>query len=265
MAAAVAAVALVGLAAASGNPVSTQPYVPGRIRRDGEPDLEPLPPGVPPPPDDDIPAWLGWILEGFVWLCVVAIAATLIVLTIRLFVGRNSGLIRRRVLEPEEVAALTAPLTEIDMLGRGRDLSDAVAEGMAALAQGTDVRAGIITSWLRLEETVAGAGTPRLDNDAPSDLVGRVLAAHDVRPRRLQALAELYRLARFSPAPLDERDRDEARRALADVQQDLAYGSVAAGALMAGLPGAGRSGGAPNGAGSGPAQHPGDRWPTRWT
>lgn len=247
--AAVGAVAIVGVAAASGNPVSTRPYVPGRVesgprRTDGE-----LPNAVPTP-EASVPEWLRWLLDGFLWLCAAAIVVLLVVLAVRLFVGPKSGLIRRRILEPDEVIALARPGTEIDMLGRERVLSDAVAAGMAALAEGPDVRAGIITAWLRLEDAAAEAGTPRRDDDAPGDLVTRMLGAHDIRPRRLQTLAELYRQARYSPAPLYERDRDEAQRALADVRDDLLHGVPDA--RLAWEPGRNST-------------QPGERRPTRWT
>lgn len=242
-------VGLVGLAAASGNPVATSPYVPGRVGGRPQPADTQLPTAAPSQQEEGPPEWLLWLFEGFLWLCAAAILIMLVVLSLRLFVGRTSGLIRRRVMEPEEIASLTGPTTVIDMLGRERDLNEAIAAGIAALAEGTDVRAGVITAWLRLEDAAAEAGTPRRDDDAPGDLVGRVLAAHDVRPRRLQTLAELYRRARFSPAPLGERDRDEAQRALADVRADLQH----------------RGTEARLGSGLGQPTAPGERWPTRWT
>lgn len=249
IAAGVAVVALVGFAAASGNPVATTPYVAGRVRGRPNPVDTQLPTAAPRQ-EDGPPGWLLWLLDGFLWLCALAIVVMLVVLAVRLFVGPQSGLIRRRVLEPDEVAALAAPRIDIDMLGRGRDLSDAVAAGIEALAEGSDVRSGIIAAWLRLEDAAAEAGTPRRDDDAPGDLVSRMLGAHDIRPRRLQTLAELYRRARFSPAPLDERDRDEAHRALADVRADLASGVP-----DARLEWSPRLSGIPSG----------ERRPTRWT
>lgn len=260
IAAAVLTVGLVGLAASSGNPVATEPYVPGRVLGGPAPTLEPLPTPTMPPPETGPPVWLRWLLDGFLWLCAAAIVVMLVVLTIRLFVGSGSALIRRRVMEPEEVAALAAPSTEIDLLGRGRELKDAVDQGMAALAEGTDVRAAIITAWLRLEEAASDAGTPRREDDAPGDLVGRLLTGHDVRPRRLETLAELYRQARFGPAPLTERDRDEAQRALADVRDDL----------LGRAPSTGYAGASPAPSSRASSGAPGEpdasgRWPTRWT
>jgi len=241
--AAAVAVAVVGIAAAGGNPVSSQPYVPGQLT--GEP--QPTDPLAPPPPEpSDTPAWLRWLLDGFVLLCLVALVVTIVVLAVRLLYGRDIGLIRRRVLEPDELELLTIAPVDVDMIGRDRGLEDAVEQSMAELAAGGDVRTAVIAAWLRLEEAASAAGTPRRDDDAPGDLVGRLLATHEVRPRRLEVLAELYRRARYSPSPLQERDRDDAQRALVDVRADLM--SAGQGASTAGLP---RSGAA--------------EWPTRWT
>lgn len=234
------AVAVVGLAAAGGNPVASEPYVP----RFTSAQLEPSdPPRGPLREPSDTPEWLRWLLDGFVILCVVALGVTIIVLAIRLFAGRDTGLLRCRVLEPDELDLLLTVPKDVDLLGRDRGLEAAVEQGMAALASGRDVRAAVIAAWLRLEAAAAEAGTPHRDDDAPGDLVTRLLAAHEVRPRRLQSLAELYRRARYSPAPLDERDRDEAQRALTDVRDDLLAPSRPAGA-------------------DGPRT--GERWPTRW-
>lgn len=241
--AAVVAVALVGLAAAAGNPVASEPYVPPPYQGPPEPSD---PAGVGgPPPASNTPEWLRWLLNGFVLLCGVALLVTIVVMTLRLLVGRDTGLLRRRVLEPDEIELLTTAPDDVDLLGRGRDLEAAVEQSMAALAAGGDVRAAVIAAWLRLEEAAAAAGTPHRDDDAPGDLVTRLLGSHDVRPRRLQTLAELYRRARFSPAPLRERDRDEAQLALADVRDDLAPGQASAGAAAGSVRSV-------------------DRWPTRW-
>ncbi len=241
--AAAAAVAVVGLAAASGSPVSTQPYVPGRVPGAV---LPTDPAAMQPPEPGTTPGWLRWLLDGFVLLCLVALVVTIVVLAVRLLSGRDIGLIRRRVLEPDELALLTIAPVDVDMIGRDRGLKDAVEQSMAELAAGGDVRAAVIAAWLRLEEAASAAGTPRRDDDAPGDLVGRLLATHEVRPRRLEVLAELYRRARYSPSPLQERDRDDAQRALVDVRADLL--SAGQGASTASLP---RGGAA--------------EWPTRWT
>jgi hypothetical protein len=238
-------VVVVGLAAAAGNPVATSPFEGG---------LGFGPPGqgasAPPPPLGDIRdpgeggAWLGYLLLGLVLIAAVVLVVTVILITVRMLSGRHTGQIERRVLEPEEVARLAAPLPDVDLLGRDTPVSAAVQAGLVDVVSGHDVRAAIIGAWLRLEEAASEVGTPRKDTDAPGDLVQRLVATHPVRPSRLEELAELYRRARFSRVPLDERDRADAIRALSAVRSDLLDEPIAAGAKY------------------GPA---GGKWPTRWT
>ena len=238
-------VGLVGVAAAAGNPVSTSPFEPG---------FRVVPPGraieggapVQPPFDDlaEDPGWLGYVLLGLVLVALVILAVTIVVLTVRMMSGRNTGLLERRVLEPEELEQLVAPLPDVDLLGRATPMAEAVQAGVVDVASGHDVRTAIIAAWLRLEDAAAAVGSPRREADAPDDLVQRLLAAHDVTPRRLQELAELYRRARFSRGSLGEDDRAEALRALAAVRADLLGEPVGAGTEY------------------GPA---GGRWPSRWT
>ena len=233
-------VAVAGVAAARGNPVATSPFV--RVtavaRRGAASEPLPVPTG-PALPEDA--GWLGYLIGGLLLLAVVVFVVTLVVLTIRMFSGRHNGLLTRRVLEPEEIDLLTTALPDVDLLGRGTPVAEAVQAGLVDVVSGRDVRAAIIGAWLRLEDAAAVVGTPRQPADAPDDLVQRLLAAHSVGPARLQELAELYRLARFSRAELDERDRAAAVRALSAVRGDLLGEPVAA-------------------AGAGT-----ERWPTRWT
>lgn len=235
----------VGFAAAAGNPVATSPFVPGPAERIGG---VPAPAGSPSPVDQDPDGmgWLGYLVGGLVLATVVVLVITLVVLAIRMLSGRNAGLLSRRVLEPEELDLLMAPLPDVDLLGRATPVAAAVQAGLVDVVHGHDVRAAIITAWLRLEEAAATVGTPRRDTDAPNDLVQRLLVGHAVGPLRLQELAELYRRARFSRAPLGEPDRAAAVRALSAVRADLLGEPVGAGG-PSGSPGAG------------------ERWPTRWS
>ncbi len=59
----------------------------------------------------------------------------------------------------------------------------AVDAGLADLDDG-DPRAAVIACWVRLEEAAAAAGTPREPGDTPGELVLRLLAGHQVSPRR---------------------------------------------------------------------------------
>src|SRR6188508_1888854 len=125
----VALVAVVGLAAAAGNPVATSPYEP------------PVPTGTARPGTarepfvigrglNDTAGWLGYIIVGLLLLSLIVIVVTIVVLVVRLFSGRNNGLLRRRVLEPEEFELLGDPLPDVDLLGRGAPVVDAVQAGL---------------------------------------------------------------------------------------------------------------------------------------
>jgi hypothetical protein len=241
---AVGLLVVVGVAAAAGNPVATSPFEGGfGIGPPGQGASEP--PSLEDTRDQgEEGGWLGYVLLGMVLVAAVVLVVTIIMLTVHLLSGRHHGLLERRVLEPEELERLAAPLPDVDLLGRSTPVVDAVQAGLAGVVSGDDVRAAIIGAWLRLEEAASTVGTPRKDTDAPGDLVQRLLATHAVRPSRLEELAELYRRARFSREQLGEQDRADAARALAAVRSDLLGEPVDAGFAY------------------GPAD---GRWPTRWT
>jgi hypothetical protein len=234
-------VAVIGAAAAAGNPVATSPFerqfTPGFSSRTPEPGIDPNGRGL-----SDTGGWLGYVIGGLVLLALLVLVVTIVVLTIRMFSGRHNGLLRRRVLEPEELELLVTPLADVDLLGRGEPVADAVQDGLIAVVSGHDARTAIISAWLRLEGAATQVGTPRRDTDAPGDLVQRLLAGHAVHPTRLEELAELYRRARFSHTPLDEVDRAAAVRALSAVRGDLLGEPVETGGT----------------------RPDGGRWPTRW-
>lgn len=90
-----------------------------------------------------------------------------------------------------------------------------------------DSRRAVIVCWLRLEEAVAAAGTPRHDSDTATDLVVRLLRSHQISEPVLGGLAEVYLLARFATHTVDERMRKQARAALHRLREELA-GAVSA-------------------------------------
>ena len=234
-------VAVIGAAAAAGNPVATSPFV--RATPSAVPSGSPTPRFDPNTRGlNDEVSWLAFIVGALVLLAVVVSVVMIIVLTIRMFSGRHSGLLRRRVLEPDEIELLVTPLPDVDLMGLGAPVVDAVRGGLVDVVSGSDVRTGIIAAWLRLEDAAATVGTPRRDTDAPGDLVQRLLATHAVGPAALERLAEFYRRARFSRAPLTELDRSAAISALSAVQVDLLGEPVGAGDAGADV----------------------QRWPTRW-
>jgi hypothetical protein len=124
-------------------------------------------------------------------------------------------------MEPEEISDFTIPLEPGPTVAPPGSVADTVNQARTALLDGADVREAIIVAWLRLEHLADAAGTPRLDSDAPGDLVRRLLVDRNVRRRSLENLAELYRRARYSPAPMGEIDRSAALHALHEVRDDL--------------------------------------------
>jgi hypothetical protein len=100
------------------------------------------------------------------------------------------------------------------------ELVAAVQAGLADLAGG-DPRRAVIACWLRLEEAAGAAGVARHPYDTSTDLVLRLLRGFDVREPALAGFAELYRLARYAPHPVDERMSGRARAFLRELRDGL--------------------------------------------
>jgi Domain of unknown function (DUF4129) len=105
---------------------------------------------------------------------------------------------------------------------QARRLRAAIDEGLNELAEtDADPRRAVIACWVRLERAAAAAGTGREPGDTSSDLVGRVLARHQVSREMLATLAALYREARFAPHDVPPATRDQARAALRQIRDEL--------------------------------------------
>jgi hypothetical protein len=85
-----------------------------------------------------------------------------------------------------------------------------------------DPRSAVILCWVRLEEIAAAAGTQRDPGDSPTELVTRLLQAHQVSRPVLGTLADLYRTARYSRHDIPASMRDQARAALGRLRAELA-------------------------------------------
>jgi hypothetical protein len=157
-----------------------------------------------------IPAWIGW--------AEAVIAALVALLIIAFFVWH---LLSNFWLSVREVARDTAGPSEA-MSDRTEEVIAALDQGIAQLTSASDARAAVIACWVRLEEVAETAGTPRALSDAPADLVTRLLAAHRVSRAALTSLADLYRTARYSRAPVDEGMRSRAITALGQVRTEIA-------------------------------------------
>lgn len=101
------------------------------------------------------------------------------------------------------------------------ELRDVIRASLADLDAGDDPRRVVIACWLRLERLAAAAGAHRLVADTPTDLVERLLAAHQVDDRALRQLADAYRLARYAPATISPEVVATAEEALRTIDGQL--------------------------------------------
>lgn len=208
---------MVAVAARSGTPLSASAN-PRPLKLPTRPPVDYRPP-TGSVPELNLPGAGGllWVVAAGSLLLVVLLLFGLL-MALRAFLGRPLGISRRN--RPAEAEAVPdAPDAASDEL-RSRLRGEVVA-GLEDLDEAADPRRAVIACWLRLERTVAEAGTPRLAAETPGELVGRVLAEHQVRPGALERLTALYREARYSPHDVDDHVRNAARAALDDVRRDL--------------------------------------------
>ncbi len=96
----------------------------------------------------------------------------------------------------------------------------AARESEELLATGTPANA-VVAAWLALESAARSLGVRDDPTRTSSELVTDVLRSYSVDRGPLDALAALYREARFSTHPVGEDMRTSAREALQQVQVDL--------------------------------------------
>src|SRR5690606_35295363 len=105
--------------------------------------------------------------------------------------------------------------TEQDEGADDEAVTAAVRAGLEALDdEDGDPRRAVIACWPSLEAAAMNAGVERRPDDAPADLVARLLRTYDVDPEVLHDLAALYRRARYAPADVDVAMRTQARAPL---------------------------------------------------
>jgi hypothetical protein len=158
----------------------------------------------------EIPGWASKLLSG---LCVALVAA--VVVLIIWMVLRERVVTRKGRLPVEEEPAVPAADREKVLAAVDAGLSDLNDSD-------ADPRRAVIACWVRLEAAAASAGTPRQPGDSPTDLVLRLLSAHQVSAPVLYPLADLYRLARYATHAVDTGMRDRARSALRQLRAELA-------------------------------------------
>lgn len=158
----------------------------------------------------EVPRWASGLVSG---LCVALVVA--VVVLIIWMVLRERVMTRKGRLPMEEEPAPPAADREKVLAAVDAGLSDLDDSD-------ADPRRAVIACWVRLEEAAASVGTPRQPGDSPTDLVLRLLAAHQVSAPVLYPLADLYRLARYATHSVDTGMRDRARSALRQLRAELA-------------------------------------------
>ncbi|MEV6924681.1 DUF4129 domain-containing protein [Dactylosporangium sp. NPDC051485] len=182
----------------------------------------------PPADAGDSFALPSWVTYGMAALCVVLIAVLVGTLVYHLVRNRAPKQKPRLFVEPEQPKPMTA--------AAGEEVMAAVEAGLVELTDtDADPRKAVIACWVRLERAAAAAGTPRLVGDSPTELVTRLLSAHQVSRPTLEGFAEVYREARYATHPVGERSRHDAIAALRQIRAEL---SGVGRAMQGGVPGA---------------------------
>jgi hypothetical protein len=195
-------------------------------RRGDRQSSEPGPtPEVAEPPPRELPNLFTWtlVLAAVVFVLLLVL---LVLVAIAVWNHRRPAAVRvrrRRVAATRQVATSDpAPPVEPPLMA-------AVDASLAALADGDDPRAAVIACWLRLQTLAASTGVAAHAADTADDLVLRLLRSRRVREQVLVDLAEVYRRARYSPHPVDERMSQAADAALRQLRQELVDSPVGAG------------------------------------
>jgi hypothetical protein len=167
--------------------------------------------GTGPGSGTHLPGWVDAVVVGLC-LAVVAVVVGMLIW----YVFRDGFRVRSAplVTHPGPAQQPVATRTEevVAALDAGLDrLSD----------QDTDPRRAVIACWVRLEEAAAAAGTTRHPGDTSTDLVARLLRAHQVSRPVLDEFAALYREARYATHVVDEQMRAAAVRSLGHLRAEL--------------------------------------------
>lgn len=159
-----------------------------------------------------------WVATAAIGLGVAAVVAVIGLLTYALI--RNAAR-RRAAFRPAPAPGKPTPERT------SQQVVAAVDAGLSELSDSdADPRRAVIGCWVRLEQTAAAAGTARQIGETSTDLVGRLLAAHQVSGDVLTTLARLYRQARYGTSTVDEGMRAEALAALRRLRGELSAGAA---------------------------------------
>ena len=101
------------------------------------------------------------------------------------------------------------------------ELRRAVESGAAALQAVDDARAAIISCYVAMEGSLAGAGAARKAAETPDELLTRAVASGLIHGPAAPNLTALFYEARFSTHRLADGAKDEARQALDAISAEL--------------------------------------------
>jgi Domain of unknown function (DUF4129) len=153
----------------------------------------------------------------FAWIPVLIVLA-LAAIAVAAFVLAS----RRNALRRTEDAVLA------------EDLADVLDETLDDLRAEPDPRRAVIAAFARLERAFAASGLPRFEAETADEYAARVLAGLAVDRRAVGRLADLFAQAKFSQHEIDQRMKDDAIDALAQVRDELrAAAEVAVDAVQA--------------------------------
>jgi hypothetical protein len=200
--------------------VTPNGYAPGPARAGhiapGVPLPTPTLPSHPPGHKQRTTSSLGSVaLLALVGLCLAIAAAVVSVILQTVRVPR----LRRR--------ARASRLAAEGMFGVTQRMADAVESGIDELAAERPARDSIIACWQRLRVAASEAGITPVPSDTPEQAINRVLGASGAGAAPLEALAELYREARFSRHVMGAAAVTAARDALDAILVDLRQGARA--------------------------------------
>ncbi|MGY1843549.1 DUF4129 domain-containing protein [Modestobacter sp. SYSU DS0875] len=116
---------------------------------------------------------------------------------------------------PSAAAATVGPAADA--------LPAAVDRALAAVEQ-PDARDAVVAAWLLLGRAAADAGTPAHPAETSAEYGARLAEVHGLPAESVDGLAELYRTARFSSAPVGPAERAAARAELEQLRAALAAG-----------------------------------------
>lgn len=159
------------------------------------------------------PGWLATVLDVVTTVVFVAIAGAALAAALGLVRDRSLSLFGRRFSLPGRSGIgdrLPSSTVTID-----------AASARAALLEGRP-RNAIVACWVELERDAAAAGVPRLEAETSAEYAARVVRHAIGDPGPIDALAALYREARFSQHELTDAHRAQAMQALEAVLAALA-------------------------------------------